>query len=580
MALFFYIGINTLNTTLLEHRSLNSKNIYFNELAYEDDNYILCFSGDIYSDETPTFAQICELYEESGESFLANLDGDFSIVLYDKRKDITLAAVDKFGMKSLYYYKDASYIAFSNRILSIYQYLDVVKEPNLRKNLLYVGSHYRHIDTPEEETFYKNIYAIKHHHCLNLHDNIFKLNSYWELKLIDLSGKTEKELQSEYLNLLRQSIKRRLNSSKNPAFMVSSGMDSSGVAALSSEILHKKVTFFTTVFTEETEYNEADDIIPLANKIADTWHQLTIDPNIVVDTVLEVLQEADEPFYTVTQLMHYFLSKEVAKLGHDTLFGGLGGDEANCGEIEEYLFYFADLQSRGEKEKLKEDIDGWIQYHGTPEYPKSEGVVHEYFDKHINFEKAGKNILDLARYNKYMNIFNSKFYEENYIVPKLAHPYNSYLRNKLHQDLFSEAIPCVLKAEEFSLSKFGIKARMPYFNADVMQYGFSIPIKYKYKNGCNKALLREAMRGILPDETVENCIKKGWNAPFGEWIKVFLKNKVESILSSPTKRQAQIYNLAQIQDLLNEHLSGEINHMMFFWQFLNYELWYGIHFDS
>lgn len=579
MSFFFYMGKKMIDSNLLESRFINNKYIVF-DVAYEDDNFIVCFNGDVYSSNINSVKDLCAMYEANSNNFLKLLDADFSLVLYDKKKDLLFGAVDKFGLKALYYNKNDDYVAFSDRILSFYKYLPIKKEPNSKKNLLYVGSHYRHIDAIEHETFYKDIFAIKHHCCMKLSNNGCEVQSYWDLELIDLSKKTKEELKKEYLSILRESVKRRLAKSKKPAFMVSSGMDSSGVAALASEILGEKVTFFTTVFSEDTEYNEADDIEPLAEKIAKEWHKLSIDSNGIVETILEVLKEADEPFYTVTQLMHYYLSKEVSKLGFDTLFGGLGGDEANCGEIEEYLFYFADLKSRGKEGKLKSDIEGWAQYHGTPIYPKSYEIAHDYFSKYINFEKAGENIFDFERYHRYMNVFNTNFYKANFVMPKLAHPYSSYLRNKLYQDLFSEAIPCVLKAEAFNLSKFNLSARMPYFNEEVMQYGFSIPIEYKYKNGCNKALLREAMKGVLPDETLDNCIKKGWNAPFGDWIKAFLSETVKTIIHNPSERQQEIYNLQKIDQLLTEHLSGNANHMMFFWQFLNYELWYGIHFGS
>lgn len=580
MNFFFYIGKNPLKHAKVSNVNVGGKYISSFGHIFENDDFLLCFDGDIYTDTISCHEDLCEFYKKNGSDFLGFIDADFSMVLYDKHSGVVLAAVDKFGLKTMYYYEDSECVAFSNRILSLYEFLPIEKVPNPRKNILYVGSHYRHIDALECETLYKDIFALKHHHYAKVEDFNLEVSSYWDLELIDLSKKTTEELKGEYLSLLRASVKARLAKSKNPAFMVSSGMDSSGVAALASEILGEKVTFFTTVFSEDTEYNEATEIEPLARKIAKEWHRLNIDSGGVVETILEVLKNADEPFYTVTQLMHYYLSKEVAKLGFDTLFGGLGGDEANCGEIEEYLFYFADLKQRGDESRLMEDVEGWAKYHGTQIYPKSYDIARRYFDKYINFSKPGENLLDYDRYRKYMDVFNSDFYEANFVTPKLAHPYKSYLRNKLYQDLFAETIPCVLKAEEFSLSHFGIKARMPYFNADVMQYGFSIPIKHKYKNGCNKAILRDAMRGILPDETVENCIKKGWNAPFGEWIKAFLRDTVEDIIAKPTKRQVDIYNLPMVKGLLEEHISGEANHMMFFWQFLNYELWYRTHFDG
>lgn len=568
--------IAKLESANLDSCVLTNGEIIYYQNAVEHDGLIILFSGTIYSIGPDEFVEeyISNEYKKNGPGFLESLDGDFSMIVYDKNNEALYGAVDKFGLKSLFYSKTDEVIVFSNRIKTILSFDIIEKKPNYQKNFLFVGSHYRHIDATFEDTFYSGIHRVKQHSCIVCKSGTLQENSYWDLKLIDLSSKSKNDLKTEYMSLLRNSVSKRLLHSKNPAFMVSSGMDSSGIAALASEILGHKVTMFTTVFNEDTEYNEATEIEPLADKIAKNWHKPVIDPSDVQDIITEIINEADEPFYTVTQLMHYYLSKEVAKLGFDTLFGGLGGDEANCGEIEEYLFYFADLKYRGEEGKLLEDIDGWIKYHGTEQYPKSYSVAQKYYEKHIDFTVGGKNLLDYDRFHKYTAVFNESFYKNNFVLPQLSHPFNSYLRNKLYQDLFSEAIPCVLKAEDYSLCRFGLSARMPYFNHDVMQYGFSIPLKYKYHKGCNKALLREAMEGVLPDQTIKNCIKKGWNAPFGEWIKNFLKDNIKEIINNPTERQKEIYKIVFLRNLLDEHLSGKANHMMFFWQFLNYELWY------
>lgn len=557
----------------------NGSYIYFTGESFGNDKYIVLLYGDIYENK-PYHEVIIDRYERHAENLFKEINGDFGIILYDKRKGLLITGRDKFGVKSMYYYKDNDTVAVSNRMQSFFKYLPIRKIPNEGKNLLYVGSHYRHIDAVAGDTFYSGITAIKQGHYIKLDKESLTSSPYWTLEIIDMTEKTRQDIEQEYLIILRESIKRRLLKSTNPAFMVSSGMDSSGVAALASEILNDKVHLFTTVFDEDTEYNEADDIAPVAARIGKSWNKLTIDPATIVEDIIGILEEADEPFYTVTQLMHYYLAKEVSARGFDTLFGGLGGDEANCGEIEEYLFFFADLKLLGEESLMAEHMKGWIQYHGNPLYPKSYDTAHEYFKKHINFGVPGENLLDLERYNRYFSVFNKEYAASHYIEPKLAHPFGSYLLNKLYQDLYSEVIPCVLKAEEFNLNKFGLKGRMPYFDSNVMRYGFSIPIVMKYKNGCNKAVLREAMKGILPDETVNNCVKKGWNAPFNQWLKVFLKDKAAEMLNNPTQRQKAIYDIGQLKRLFQEHMAGIANHMMLFWQFLNYEIWYNINCDG
>ncbi|MFA6317102.1 MAG: asparagine synthase-related protein [Elusimicrobiota bacterium] len=552
---------------------------YWTGNAFENAGYVVLLYGDLYGDAV-TPESVIAAYERHGESCFDGLDGDFSIILYDKAADRVVAGRDKFGVKSLFYVQEDGLFAASNRAAALAALRPQAVRPNLRRNLFYVASHYRHIDAAAEETFYEGVFAVRQGCALVFQNWTLSKSAYWRLGLMDLSGKDKACLADDFRGLLRDSVARRLSRSKNPVFMVSSGVDSSGVAALASAILGRKVPLITTVFEEDTEYNEAAEIVPLADKVASVWHKLTVKGDGILGDVERILQTANGPYYTITQLMHYYLCREARERGYDSVFGGLGGDEASCGEIEEYLFYFADLRLRGERERLAEDMKGWIEYHSHPLYPKSMEVLEAFFKKHIDFSRPGRYRLDMERFERYFHVFRKDFREAYFRVPELDFPYASYLRNKLHQDLFSEVIPCVLRAEENNLDLFGLAGRLPYMDARVMTYGFSIPLSQKYVHGGTKAVAREAMKGILPDAVLNNFKKKGWNAPFDAWLKTYLSGSVADILGSPTARQRSIYDLEAVRRLWDEHLNGRKNHMLFFWQFLNYEKWFSMKFPG
>ena len=552
--------------------------VYWSEGGFEDERCIVLLHGDLYG-RGGAAADVAPVYGREGERCFESLEGDFGIILYDKARGCVLAGRDRFGVKSLFFMQSGGGFVASCSVPAIFGLFPEAKAVSLRKNLFYVGSHYRHIDAFPEETFFKDVQALRQGHYVLWDEGGVRKGPYWRLETMDLRGKSRQELAREYLALLEDSVRARLAKSSRPVFMLSSGMDSSSVAALAARELGGKVPVMTTVFEEDTEYNEAREIVPVAEKVGSEWHKLTVRGDGILGDIEGILREANGPFYTITQFMHYHLSRAARERGFESLFGGLGGDEANCGEIEEYLFYFADLRLLGEEARLREDIEGWARYHSHPLYPKSAAILEAYFKKHIDFGKPGEYSIDKGRFDRYFHVFNKDFRDAHYSVPVLERPYKSYLLNRLHQDLFAETIPCVLAAEEFNLDKFGLSGRYPYFDHKVMRYGFSIPVTMKYVQGGTKAVLREAMMGILPDETLGSFHKKGWNAPFNEWLKTHLKAPICDILGAPMPRQREIYDLAALNRLLEEHLQGRANHMMLFWQFLNYEKWYAIHFS-
>ena len=111
-----------------------------------------------------------------------------------------------------------------------------------------------------------------------------------------------------------------------------------------------------------------------------------------------------------------------------------------------------------------------------------------------------------------------------------------------------------------------------------MEFGISAPHYFKYKNGVTKNIARKALKDILPNDVIKNKKKIGWNAPFDLWLRESIKTKVELIINSDDKRINKIYNKKFISNCLNEHLIGKKNHMLFFWNLINYENWYSINF--
>jgi asparagine synthase (glutamine-hydrolysing) len=261
-------------------------------------------------------------------------------------------------------------------------------------------------------------------------------------------------------------------------------------------------------------------------------------------------------------------------MGFNLIFSGLGGDEAHCGEIEEYLYYFADLKFLELEEKFNEDLVGWKKYHSTKEYPKNKKILNIFFNSQINFSKQGEVLLNNERYEYNFDILNRDIEINDIIKPKLRNPFKSYLLNKLYQDLYFEAIPVVLKAEMASARSAKIPTVYPYLDPNIMNFSFSLPLKFRYNNGISKYFLREITKNIVPNTARKNYLKKGWNAPFDQWLRKKIKSEILDLINSQDARNRGIYNLTAIKKKLDQHLKNEKNYAMLLWQFLSYEKWY------
>ncbi len=93
-------------------------------------------------------------------------------------------------------------------------------------------------------------------------------------------------------------------------------------------------------------------------------------------------------------------------------------------------------------------------------------------------------------------------------------------------------------------------------------------------------LLREAMKGILPEETRTRIKKTGWNAPAHVWFSGPSLEQLLDLVGSRAFRERGVYNVPVVEKIIAEHRNivassaQQENHMMFLWQLVNVELWY------
>ncbi len=190
------------------------------------------------------------------------------------------------------------------------------------------------------------------------------------------------------------------------------------------------------------------------------------------------------------------------------------------------------------------------------------------------FRKAHVGIL-----RRYYAALNPDYFDLESFEPMMDHPFSSYLKNRAYQDMFRETIPCCLRAQDRHTTTFGLDNFLPFFDHRLVQFMFRVPGNLKIRNGITKHLLREAMRGILPEETRTRIQKTGWNAPAHVWFSGPGRDLLLDIVHSRAFQERGIYDLNHVRHLIDEHdqmvLSGrrEDNHMMFLWQLVNLEFW-------
>jgi asparagine synthase (glutamine-hydrolysing) len=147
----------------------------------------------------------------------------------------------------------------------------------------------------------------------------------------------------------------------------------------------------------------------------------------------------------------------------------------------------------------------------------------------------------------------------------------------LYLELLFETVPPVLRAEDRNAMTHSIEARVPFLDYRLAEFCFRLDNTYKIRHGLGKWILREATKGILPEKVRCRKEKVGHNAPADEWFRTENRQEIEDLIERKSFVNQVIYDQRAVRELFQEHLTGT-NHYMFFWQYINLNLWYELNF--
>lgn len=551
----------------------------------EPDGLALVLDGAIYNLEELGFAPgaeaeaVASLTRRRGfPEALAALNGDFAVALFEPGSGALWLGRDRFGIRPLYYAQGSDRIAFASRCAALLGLPGVSRRTRDAFVACVAAGHYRSFDNDPWRSPYRDVSQLPAAHWLRWREGTLDTGAYWTLAEQPDWEADAAALAEQYRELLLDAVGRRFARAPAPAFTLSGGMDSSSVLSCAVTLSGSRQTAYSTVYEDPT-YDESGEIREILERTVERWRAVSVGEPDVFALIAEMIEAHDEPVATATWLSHYLLCREAAAEGVETLFGGLGGDELNAGEYEYFFFHFADLRSRGEEERLHHEVDEWIEHHDHPVFRKSHATMREVLARVVDPEHPGRCLPDRARLDRYAALLDPDFFRLERFEPVMDHPFRSYLKNRTYQDIFRETAPCCLRAQDRQGAAFGLVHRLPFFDHRLVEFMFRVPGDLKIRDGVTKVLLREAVRGIVPEATRRRIAKTGWNAPAHRWFAGKNLERLRDLVGSRSFRERGIYAVPELLRVIDEHerivRSGEPreNHMMLLWQMVNLELW-------
>ncbi|MBI4849814.1 MAG: asparagine synthase (glutamine-hydrolyzing) [Nitrospirae bacterium] len=479
-------------------------------------------------------------YEKWGKDCLDRFNGMWSFVIYDRRKNILFGARDRFGVKPFYYYRDGNYFAFASEIKALVSLPFVKKEINRNAvfDYLVLGR-----QENEEEGFFRGIYELPPSFAfeVDLKKNDFKKWNYYSLEYVNAWGPFDEGKCNEYVSnirgLLFDAVNLRLRSDVPVGSCLSGGIDSSSIVCVINNLLENEslaqVGEMQKVFTASYAGSDIDEskwAKTVADKTRTAWFQVFPGPEELMDDLEDLVYAQDVPFGTTSIYAQYRVMKLADENGVKVLLDGQGGDELFTGYTGYYSVFFAEI--------LKHlDVPAFCrELKGIEHSPVDVKFIARSLGKHACFAavpSAVKEWLKLKYYGRKNNnrkYLNNDFWEANESRLIFSGEKTTSLNEMLYDLMCKVNLKTLLRYEDRNSMRFSIESRTPFADdINLIEYLFKIPSVYKIHNGWSKFVLREAMKGIIPDQTRLRTDKLGFSTPEYLWLndnKENLKNYI------------------------------------------------------
>ena len=583
---------NSATSAYLGHRRLKIQDLsqdsnqpYFNK----DRSKCMVYNGEIYNFcelrselksmgwEFETHGDtevVLSAYEAWGEECFERFNGMWALCIVDTPKKTAILSRDRMGEKPLYYYSDDSVFVFGSEIKSILAHPAVPAAPNLERIYRYISTSYRYGDI-FPDSFFEGIFQIPSG-CYLSYDLNSKptIQRYWSLSASKLMDEDPQYLTRQFLELFTDSVRLRLRSDTPVGSMLSGGLDSTSVTSVARKILNIPVQSFSGIMSNEPgAFNEGKYIESVSSFTGISTTYIQPEPTELVDTVKEMIEYFDEPICTVTWYAAFLLCRNVSAQSIPVILNGHGGDEIMAGYWDHYQYYFFDLQESGDTKIRKSEIKHWFEnHHRNPkEIQQHEAYWHGFI--------SGK-LKEIDRFPNYQNLFSPRFPSHLKRPINLNSPFQSSLTRRLFLELFHETTPAILKAEDRSTMAHSIESRTPFLDHRLVEFCFSLPSSLKIQDGMGKWILRNSMKGILPEDVRMRKEKVGFNAPSHTWFRKESRMKLKRLLSSKEFRSRGLLRSENVLRIFDDHLANRANHQMVLWQILNLELWFQKYFPD
>lgn len=519
---------------------------------FEWADYIICFNGEIYnfreireklvsigyvfqtSSDTEVFIKA---YDAWGLECVTLFVGMFAFAIWDRKKVQFLIGRDRLGVKPLYYIRKDNGVYFFSELKAAHSIRSFVTDINIGA----LGQYLRKGYISGNKCIFHEIEKLEPGTIIIFDSSLnATTKKYWN------SSESGKEIFAGNYNDAKQEVRKALVKSIDYRFVsdvpvgvfLSGGIDSSIVTALAAAESDVKLKTFTIAF-ENKQYNESHLAKLIAERFSTDHYEFQCSENILLELINELPFVYDEPFADASALPTLFLAQQAHKHVKVAL-GGDGGDEIFGGYVKyavtrsfqqnpyKYKFLASIVPFLGE-----ENVVSFGRYILKGRYRNIDTKIRKFLnavnsEAWVDFFESASDFLSSDQLSKLLDQVGTNVSHGNNKAVAIDFDHDQFVRVLGLLDIGHYLPDDLLTKVDRATMRYGLEAREPLLDHNLMALGLSLPDNWKIKDGKGKWILRDILSDYLPAQ-ITNAPKSGFSVPVADWLMNQLYGEVEAM---------------------------------------------------
>jgi len=470
-------------------------------------------------------------YRRWGAECLSRLNGMFAFAIWDEQRREFFAARDRFGEKPFHYVWDerAGVFAFASEIKALFA-AGVV---SLRLNDSALGRFVGELVLAgNEETIYAGVRRLLPAEAIRVRfsDGALRLSrwSYWSIGEAGTPRLSRHAAAEQFRALFEDSVRLRLRSDVPVGTSLSGGVDSSSVVC----VIHRlgaaagQKTFSARM--QDPRLDEGNHIRAVVNYTGVESYEVIPTAEELQNVFPRLCYVMEEPFPATSMFAQFLVMRLAREHGVTVLLDGQGADEYLAGYHKYFRDRYGDLVRRLRIPSVVRELRAYARLRAGARAMSARGMAAAFLPEEvrtafISRAQAGGGFRKWWNPEWLVSLPDTGRNDKGF-------PYFGRFEARLRHDSFRGPLQELLRYGDRNSMAWSRELRQPFLDHRLAEFVFSLGPEFKISGGMTKVVLRDAMRGLVPDAVLDRSDKLGYQAPQAQWLDGALKPWIEEQL--------------------------------------------------